>query len=112
MKKSILALALASASCLLITGCNSDSDSDDNVSSSATGDTIILTADGSIASVNRDTPDQIVSSKKISMLQANDQLVGIDYRPKDEKLYAVGLQGNLYTVDPSTGAATFLRKLT
>ncbi len=46
------------------------------------------------------------------MLQANDQLVGIDYRPKDEKLYAVGLQGNLYTVDPSTGAATFLRKLT
>lgn len=110
MKKSILNLAIASIGCLTLIGCNSSSDHNDN-NGNASGDTIILTSDGMISSINRDSPDKVVSSVKVSSLQAGDQLVGIDYRPKDEKLYAVGLLGNLYTLDPNTGNATFLRKL-
>lgn len=110
MKKSILNLAIASIGCFTLIGCNSSSDHNNN-NGNASGDTIILTSDGVISSINRESPDKVVSSVKISSLQAGDQLVGIDYRPKDEKLYAVGLLGNLYTLDPNTGNATFLRKL-
>lgn len=112
MKKSMLTFALASVSCFSLMGCNTSSEQKNNFISAVSGDTIILTSDGMISSINRDNPNNVVSSIKIRLLEAEDQLVGIDYRPKDEKLYAVGLLGNLYTLDPNTGVATFLRKLT
>ncbi len=111
MKKSMLTFALASVSCFSLMGCNTSSEQKNKFISAVSGDTIILTSDGMISSINRDNPNNIVSSIKIRLLEAEDQLVGIDYRPKDEKLYAVGLLGNLYTLDPNTGVATFLRKL-
>ena len=103
----MLTFALASVSSFSLMGCNKN-----NFIYAVSGDTIILTSDGMISSINRDNPNNVVSSIKIRLLEAKDQLVGIDYRPKDEKLYAVGLLGNLYTLDPNTGVATFLRKLT
>jgi len=112
MKKSMLTFALASVSSFSLMGCNTSSEQKNNFISAVSGDTIILTSDGMISSINRDNPNNVVSSIKIRLLEAKDQLVGIDYRPKDEKLYAVGLLGNLYTLDPNTGVATFLRKLT
>ena len=112
MKKSILSLTLASIGCFSLIGCNTSSDRTNNMSPSSSGDTIILTSEGMISSINRDKPDTVVSNTKVVMLQSEDQLVGIDYRPKGDKLYAVGLLGNLYTLDPNTGVATFLRKLT
>ena len=112
MKKSILSLTLASIGCFSLIGCNTSSDRTNNMSPSSSGDTIILTSEGMISSINRDKPDTVVSNTKVVMLQSEDQLVGIDYRPKDDKLYAVGLLGNLYTLDPNTGVATFLGKLT
>jgi len=111
MKKSMLTFALASVSSFSLMGCNTSSEQKNNFISAVSGDTIILTSDGMISSINRDNPNNVVSSIKIRLLEAKDQLVGIDYRPKDEKLYAVGLLGNLYTLDPNTGVATFLRKL-
>jgi hypothetical protein len=111
MKKSMLTFALASVSCFSLIGCNTSSEQKNKFISAVSGDTIILTSDGMISSINRDNPNNVVSSIKIRLLEAEDQLVGIDYRPKDEKLYAVGLLGNLYTLDPNTGVATFLRKL-
>lgn len=111
MKKSMLTFALASVSCFSLMGCNTSSEQKNNFISAVSGDTIILTSDGMISSINRDNPNNVVSSIKIRLLEAEDQLVGIDYRPKDEKLYAVGLLGNLYILDPNTGVATFLRKL-
>jgi hypothetical protein len=38
-------------------------------------------------------------------------IVGIDVRPADGKLYAVAADGGIYTVDPKTGAATMKSKL-
>ena len=107
----MLTFALASVSSFSLMGCNTSSEQKNNFISAVSGDTIILTSDGMISSINRDNPNNVVSSIKIRLLEAEDQLVGIDYRPKDEKLYAVGLLGNLYTLDPNTGVATFLRKL-
>ena len=38
-------------------------------------------------------------------------VVGIDVRPSDGKLYAVAADGGIYTVDPKTGEATMKSKL-
>ena len=111
MLKSITNCALVSISCILLVGCNTNSEKKEVPIPTSSGDTIILTNNGLITSINRDMPNSIISSVKISMLEAGDQLVGIDYRPKDEKLYAIGLLGNIYTLNPNTGVATFLRKL-
>ena len=105
------ALAVATLSSLTLLGCNSDSNDDSELSNNNTGDTLILTNDGMISSIDRMTPNKMVSNLKITGLQSADELVGIDYRPKDSKLYAVGLLGNIYTLNPTTGAATFVRKL-
>ena len=90
----MLTFALASVSCFSLIGCNTSSEQKNKFISAVSGDTIILTSDGMISSINRDNPNNVVSSIKIRLLEAEDQLVGIDYRPKDEKLYAVGLLGN------------------
>ncbi|MEG2695725.1 MAG: DUF4394 domain-containing protein, partial [Acinetobacter sp.] len=36
----------------------------------------------------------------------------MDHRPSDGKLYAVGLLGNIYTLNPSSGVAKFVIKIT
>ena len=111
MNKKITALTVTALASFALLGCNSDSDNDAESSNVNTGDTLILTANGMISSVDRSMPDKLVSNRKIKGLMSGDELVGIDYRPKDGKLYAVGLQGNLYTLNPNNGEAIFLRKL-
>jgi len=47
----------------------------------------------------------------VTGLQPGEQLVGIDRRPKTGEIYAVGklgTTGRLYTVNPTTGVATFV----
>lgn len=111
MNKRALTLTAATLGSLILLGCNSDSNDDTELSSTTTGDTLILTNNGMISSIDRMMPNKIVSNLKITGLQTDDELVGIDYRPKDGKLYAVGLLGNIYTLNPATGSATFIKKL-
>ncbi len=47
----------------------------------------------------------------ITGLAAGDRLVGIDLRPSDGKIYGVSLCNNIYTVNETTGAATFVKAL-
>ena len=70
------------------------------------GDTVALSASGKLISFNRTTPGTLVGSADVSGLTAGESLLGIDYRPADAKLYALGSAGNVYTVEPSTGVAT------
>ena len=111
MNKRVLTLTAATLGSLILLGCNNDSNNDTETTNTITGDTLILTSNGMISSIDRATPNKIVSNLKITGLESGDELVGIDYRPKDGKLYAVGLLGNLYTLNPNTGKASFLRKL-
>lgn len=115
-KKPALVLAIAAICSLGIAGCNDDDDFVSNPTPTTptpmvTGDLIALTEAGQIVSVNRDAPSALISTQMVSGLQANDSLVGIDYRPADGQLYAVGALGNIYTVDPSTGVATLKSSL-
>lgn len=47
-----------------------------------------------------------IISKEISGLAAGEHLVGIDFRPLNGQLYALGSASNLYTVNASSGALT------
>ena len=100
MNKQLATLTVTALTILALFGCNSDSNNDTESSSSNTGDTLILTSNGMISSVDRMMPNKIVSNMKVKGLLSGDELVGIDYRPKNSMLYAVGLLGNIYTLNP------------
>src|SRR4051794_18801301 len=59
-------------------------------------------------------PSHLTSSLAVSGLAANERLLGIDFRvnavaPADSgTLYGVGSFGRIYTLNPATGAATFV----
>jgi hypothetical protein len=46
------------------------------------------------------------SSVAITGLQAGENILGIDLRPANGQLYALGSTSRLYTINPATGAAT------
>ena len=73
----------------------------------AVGDTVALTVSGSVLSFDRATPATLKGSIAVSGLQPNEKLVGLDMRPADGLLYALSDQARLYTLNASTGVATF-----
>ncbi|QEK51652.1 DUF4394 domain-containing protein [Pedobacter aquae] len=50
-------------------------------------------------------------SKTISGLQANETIVGLDFRPLNGQLYALGNSSRVYVINPATGAATVVGTL-
>ncbi len=55
-----------------------------------------------------DTPQDIMRSTAITGLQPAETIFGIDYRPVNGVLYALGSTGRIYTVNTTTGATTAL----
>lgn len=69
--------------------------------------TVALTASNKLISFARTAPQTITStSPVITGLQAGETLVGMDYRPANGLLYAVGSSGAVYQLDPLTGVAS------
>jgi len=66
----------------------------------------------SIVSFARNAPATVSGAIAITGLQAAETLIGADFRPANNSLYAVGTTGSLYTVDVGTGAATLVAALT
>ena len=56
-------------------------------------------------------PTQLSAPVAITGLQSNETVLGIDFRPADNKLYALGSTARLYTIDVGTGAATHIAAL-
>lgn len=65
-----------------------------------------------LGSLNRNGGVDVTSKRRITGLRTGDRLVGIDFRPSDGLLYALGSpnggpgQGQIYTIRVNTGAAT------
>jgi len=57
------------------------------------------------------TPGTVVTVGAISGLQGGETIVGIDFRPANGQLYALGSASRLYTINTATGAATFASTL-
>ncbi len=103
--KTMMAAAVAVAMTGLA-GCGGSDDDAPGTPTVTVGDTVVLTASGRLASFNRATPATLVGSIGVSGLISGETLVGIDYRPADGLLYALGSAGRVYTVAPATGVAS------
>ena len=67
---------------------------------------VAITANGQIVRFNGTAPGTIASTTAITGLQGGETIVGADFRPANGRLYAVASTGRIYTVDPTSGAAT------
>ena len=70
------------------------------------GSVLALTESNKLISFNNATPQKLCTSAAITGLQASEGVLGIDIRPADGALYALGSTGRIYTIDASTAAAT------
>lgn len=65
-----------------------------------------LTASNKLVTFASDRPGLTSTPLAISGLQAGEDVVGVDFRPATNQLYAVGSSSRLYLVDTVTGVAT------
>ena len=115
MKQKALVIAITAICSVVLAGCNDDDTNeiiDIITSPTETGNVLVLTDAGQLASFNSDKPDTLISNQTITGLRANDSLIGIDYRPADNKLYGVGSLGNIYIIDPLSTRAEFKSTMT
>lgn len=66
-----------------------------------------LTTDNKIVTFDTATPGTTKSSVPVTGT-SGETLLSIDLRPRDGKIYALGDAGHLFTVNPTTGAATLV----
>jgi len=71
-----------------------------------------VTSDAALLTFSPRAPGQLLAQLDIDGLYEGDTLIGVDARPADGLLYAVGSSGRLYTIDPASGAATLVASLT
>lgn len=67
---------------------------------------VAVTASQQLIRFNAARPDRILSRRALTGLQPGEQLLGLDFRVKNDMLYALGSSGRLYTVDADSGAVT------
>lgn len=70
-----------------------------------------VTQEQRLITFNTSSPDSVLSGVALSGLASNELIMGIDVRPNDNLLYALGSQNNLYRVNPATGAASLVGAL-
>ena len=69
-----------------------------------------LTSANELATFDSSSPGN-ATRVAITGLTAGDRLLGIDLRPSNNLIYGVSLSQNIYTVNPMTGAATWVSAL-
>lgn len=65
-----------------------------------------LTNDNRLITFDPKAPNTPTSNVAITGLSPGENVLGIDVRPANQRLYALTSSARLYTVDPATGAAT------
>jgi Domain of unknown function (DUF4394)/Calx-beta domain len=76
------------------------------------GDAVALTSSGRIVSFDREKPGALLHSVRLAGLLPDEEILGIDVRPRDGSLYALTSRARLYTIDAATGQATRRADLT
>lgn len=79
----------------------------------ANGDAYALTGSNRLFKFNRATPASVLSTHAVlGLVTQTEKLVGMDFRPTNDTLYALSDSGNLYTLNPVTGLAKLYAALT
>jgi len=71
-----------------------------------------LTTRNELIRFDSSAPGTLQQASFITGLAANESLLGIDFRPAGMQMYGLGSFGRLYTLNTTTGAATFVASLT
>lgn len=74
--------------------------------STAAPNVVVVTTNNRLIGFNAQTPGLPIASGAIIGLQAGENVVGIDFRPANGQLYALGSTSRLYTLNLLTAAAT------
>jgi len=77
----------------------------------ALGQMVASTETNKLVSFTTAAPQKLCTSTAITGLQSGESILGIDTRPADGAVYALGSTGRLYTIDTGTGAATLKSSL-
>ena len=101
MKKRVLSFALAAAA--LAFGAVTQAHADPLVA---------LNTQNRLITFDSASPGAVANNVAVTGLNPGESIIGIDFRPATGVLYAVGSLGNVYTLNQSTGAATFVTALT
>lgn len=72
---------------------------------------IATTTSNQILTFDSATPGVTSAPVSITGLQAGEVIVGIDRRPANNLIYGVTSQSRIYTINPTTGIATFVSTL-
>lgn len=91
------------AAAILLAGCAGQTAPAKPIARAETGHAV--TTSSRLISFNTGTPGTIASTRPITGLESGERILGIDVRPANGALYALGSSGRLYTIDPATGAA-------
>lgn len=75
------------------------------------GDSFAVTTTGRLMHFDRAQPGRFTWSIDVTGLAAGEKLVALDMRPSNGKLYGLGSNAKLYTVEPMTGVATLASTL-
>lgn len=65
-----------------------------------------VTPTGSLVTFRSDAPGTLLSNVTITGLNANDRILGVDFRPANGTVVAIGETNQLYTLNITTGVAT------
>lgn len=64
------------------------------------------TVSNDLISFDSGTPCEIVSNVRITGLQPDEQILGIDFRPATGELFGLGSSSRIYVIDTASGVAT------
>jgi hypothetical protein len=64
-----------------------------------------VTSSNQLVHFNAGRPESLAGRRPIIGIQGGERIIGIDFRPANGKLYAVGNAGQLYMIDPVTAIA-------
>src|SRR5262245_49229902 len=67
---------------------------------------VALTTSNQLLTFDSTLPGNITRTATVTGLQSGEQLLDIDFRPANSRLYGLGSTGRIYVLNPFTGAAT------
>jgi Domain of unknown function (DUF4394) len=111
-KRTRVLIGLVVGALLLVSAPMVASADDDDRGSRGDLNVVGLTADTRLIEFDSDDPGDADTIGAVSGLTGDSTLVGIDYRPRNGKLYGLGNQGGIYTIFDRTAAATKVGQLT
>jgi hypothetical protein len=107
MTNKLRPILVAGILSLFIISCDKD---DDEVKPQITKAAYAISESNQLLAFDPENNADIIRTA-ITGLQANENIVGIDFRPANNMLYAISSNSRIYTINTSTGAATFVATL-